>query len=444
MRFDGHTLRDMEIFASADGGPGVFALMDLTLTEGGSRYLRGLFSKGCSSPEEALAISEAIRFMQSHLDKNALKIHRNQFVFIEQYIKSKLPGLKRETPGDFAITAIRTALSHKETGLFSNLEYITEGIRYVSGFISVMTAFPDAVSGARQPGLILREASGISAMLNTIPAGIRASFDKEGRSVLNVLRTDRWARGKGKKVISDLTESFYRLDALAAAAKAAERHGMHFAVFDPEGGLNARGLRHPFLKSPVRQDLSLKKNLLFLTGPNMAGKTTFLKSLAISVYLAHIGLPVFADHLSTPFFDALFTGIHTDDNIRAGYSYFFSEVNRVKKAAELLQGGGRCLFIFDELFKGTNVKDAFDSSKLVIDKLSDWDSSYFILSSHLLELAEELEKPEKIRFMCFGSSVVDGRPAFDYNMTDGVSAERLGLVILRLEGIDRLLENKGT
>ena len=176
----------------------------------------------------------------------------------------------------------------------------------------------------------------------------------------------------------------------------------------------------------------------------MAGKTTFLKAMGIAVCLGRAGLPVFAAACRMDFFNGLFTSINTEDNIRKGYSYFFSEVHRVKEAGEYLQAQKKIFFIFDELFKGTNVKDAYDASRLVIKKFAKWRQNLFVLSSHLTELAEEAVTHSAISFYYFESSVVDGRPLFTYKINEGISAERLGLLILQNEGIPDLLEPPGS
>jgi len=98
--------------------------------------------------------------------------------------------------------------------------------------------------------------------------------------------------------------------------------------------------------------------------------------------------------------------------------------------------------IFDELFKGTNVKDAFDGSILVIDGLMKWESSLFILSSHLLELEHTIRNYPNTFFQYFDSDVVNGKPVFSFGLREGISKERLGLLILKNEKIDKILDPK--
>jgi DNA mismatch repair protein MutS len=139
-------------------------------------------------------------------------------------------------------------------------------------------------------------------------------------------------------------------------------------------------------------------------------------------------------------FNCIFSSLNTTDNLSIGYSYFYSEVVRIKKAAETLKHYGKSFMIFDELFKGTNIKDAFDGSSLVIDGLVKWKSSIFILSSHLLELENKIKKYRNVFFQYFDSSVINGRPVFNFQLYKGLSTERLGLIILKNEQIEKLLE----
>ena len=97
----------------------------------------------------------------------------------------------------------------------------------------------------------------------------------------------------------------------------------------------------------------------------MAGKSTFLKSVSLTVYLAHIGFPVPAKSCEISIFNGLFTTINLSDDIQQGYSHYYSEVKRIKDMALNLNSHKKLFIIFDELFRGTNVKDAYEASLLI-------------------------------------------------------------------------------
>ncbi len=94
----------------------------------------------------------------------------------------------------------------------------------------------------------------------------------------------------------------------------------------------------------------------------MAGKSTLMKSVGIALYLAHMGFPVAAQQFSFAVRDGIVTSINLADNLNAGASHYYAEVLRVKEVALQLQQGRHLFVIFDEMFRGTNVKDAYDAT----------------------------------------------------------------------------------
>jgi DNA mismatch repair ATPase MutS len=206
--------------------------------------------------------------------------------------------------------------------------------------------------------------------------------------------------------------------------------------------LEAKGLYHVLLQSPVAYDMILKpnQNFLFLTGANMAGKSTLIKSIGSSVFLAHIGMGVPAKQMKLSLFDGLLTNINVSDNIAKGESYFFNEVQRIKNTIYKINDGKKWLVLIDELFKGTNVQDAMKCSLTVIKGLIKIKNSLFILSTHLYEIGEELKQYPNISFKYFETNVMDDQLEFSYQLKEGISNDRIGYVILRREKVVEMLE----
>jgi DNA mismatch repair protein MutS len=186
-------------------------------------------------------------------------------------------------------------------------------------------------------------------------------------------------------------------------------------------------------------EMGEEANLCFISGANMAGKSTFLKSFGLAMYLAHVGFPVPARFFETSIFNGLVTTVNLADSISQGYSHFYAEVRRVKEVVQQIRDKRRMVVIFDELFRGTNVKDASDASLQVIDALAGIPGSLFMVSTHIVEIAEVLQDNPHIDFVCFASTMEGGVPWYSYKISSGVSDERTGMAILKDEGILDLL-----
>jgi DNA mismatch repair ATPase MutS len=227
-------------------------------------------------------------------------------------------------------------------------------------------------------------------------------------------------------------------------AIAMKKFDLHFPEFidRDQPFINAIGLYHLLLPVPVAYDIEMnpEHNFLFLTGANMAGKSTLIKSVGSAVFLAHIGMGVPAKNLKLTLFDGLLTNINVVDNIAKGESFFFNEVQRIKNTIQLINDGRKWLVLIDELFKGTNVQDAMKCSTTVIKGLIKMKNSLFILSTHLYEIGEELQRYPNISFKYFETKVDGDQLVFSYQLKEGISNDRLGYFILKKEHVVDMLE----
>jgi DNA mismatch repair ATPase MutS len=241
-----------------------------------------------------------------------------------------------------------------------------------------------------------------------------------------------------------LLSLIYEIDAYSSIAFAANKYGFTFPILTNKSNcFQVQGLFHPFLDSPVTNDFeySAHKSVCFLTGPNMAGKSTFLKSISISVYLSHLGFPVPAKYMETSIFNGLLTTINLSDNINKGYSHFYNEVLRVKYVAERINEVGNIFVVFDELFRGTNVKDAYEASLSVISAFSRLNRGVFAISTHIIEIADKLYDNNSIFFKYFEANLINETPQYNYKIKDGVTNERIGMYILKKEKVLETIEN---
>lgn len=239
----------------------------------------------------------------------------------------------------------------------------------------------------------------------------------------------------------------YLIDVYTTVAQiAGERKFTYPQVYPSERNiLSLRGVFHPFLSHPVGNTLYVDKDssIIFLTGANMAGKSTFMKSVSIAVYLAHVGFPVPAESMEFSVYDGMFTTINLPDNLNMGYSHFYSEVLRLKKVAQQMEQGARLFIVFDELFRGTNVKDAYDATLAVTEAFAEVSDCTFIISTHIIEVGTTLkERCNNIRFVYLPTSMDGNKPVYTYHLTEGITNDRHGMIIINNEKIIDIINGK--
>jgi DNA mismatch repair ATPase MutS len=227
-------------------------------------------------------------------------------------------------------------------------------------------------------------------------------------------------------------------------AQASKEQGFSFAQIEEEEEniIEMQGVYHPLVPHAIPNDITIteKNNMVFLTGANMAGKSTFMKTFSISIYLAHMGFPVPAKSMRFSVQDGMFTTINLSDNLNLGFSHFYSEVLRVKKVAESLKTNERMIVVFDELFRGTNVKDAYDATVAIMNAFAGKRKSTFVISTHIIEAGEALkELRDNIKFLYLPTVMKGNIPAYTYQLREGITSDRHGMVIIRNEGILEIL-----
>ncbi|QEC44451.1 MutS-related protein [Pseudobacter ginsenosidimutans] len=244
--------------------------------------------------------------------------------------------------------------------------------------------------------------------------------------------------------MDNLLQFIYELDLYIAVSNVARKKGFTYAkALAPERNvLQVKNLAHPCIDKAIGNDIHMSEaqNVIFLTGANMAGKSTLMKSIGIGIYLAHMGFPVAASQFEFSVREGMYSSINVADNIGLGYSHFYAEVVRVKQAADAASSGKRLLLMFDELFKGTNVKDAYDGTLAVTEAFAEYQDCLFIVSTHIIEVGEALKETKNIQFR-FMPTIMDGaRPRYTYKVEEGITEDRQGMMIIRNERILEMLQ----
>ncbi|KQR72501.1 hypothetical protein [Pedobacter sp. Leaf176] len=433
---DKQTLDDLEIFSSDSNQKSLFNLFNQTCTIEGTSALKLIFKNPLTNIELISERKKLIEYLQiSALDFN---LDKETVDFIEFYLRQnhrpKKPSLLfeiRKAVSDYIKPTRELYL--KKRGVKEVLDLIA----YTENLLSKLDSKENFTFLKRLHNLIasLKNNKHIENYLCQEKFKLTSSklsvFDFEIRTIeLN-------------KINESLT-LLYELDAYFSIAKTAKKYNLSYPVInnDKEKRVAIKGLKHIFVENAVSNNivLSTDKNVSFITGVNMAGKSTLLKSIAIAVYLAHLGFPVPAEEMNTSVFSGLITTINISDNLSEGYSHFYSEVRRVKEVTKKIDESKNMLIIFDELFRGTNVKDAHEASVSIINAFSKIKNCLFLVSTHIIEVAEDLIQNKNIDFNFLETKMIDGKPSFSHKLKTGITADRMGLWIIKNEGILEILD----
>lgn len=437
MRQDATTLKDLSIFTS---GGSIFSLLDYTRTLKGKEALRQMLLSPPGDHPSLQAVQDAVRFFSVHPETLPDQITNGTIVMLEQFFE----GADYQTaPPSGAVLSLQVFLDR----LFNKNAYSFNkfSLSHLSDFLNGCIKLCSLQTQEDLPFLLagrVKEIQDILAANSLVPAIVSLTQEAGYKSLV---RLSYRARRELKQAVYRLMKIYAQLDAWSALGRAAVAHQWVFPVLHPPFPvhLEAKGLYHPLLKKPVSYDISFdgKSNFLLLTGANMSGKTTFIRAAGVAAFLAHIGSAVPAASFSGSFLSGIVTNMHVEDNIQAGESYFLAEVRRMKRTAEKINEAAPHLVLMDELFKGTNVHDAYECTRAVTEGLLNHQQHVMILSTHLYEVARKFQERKDIRFACFVTDVdAEGRFSFTYSLKEGISEDRIGFRILEQEGVLSLLQ----
>jgi len=428
---DRQTFDDLQIF-NEKGKKSIFNFFDRAITHRGKEELREMFNYPLSDINEITERQELI----SYMNRERLSFNVDKYVlnYIEYYLLLSNKPVKVSR-----FNAWHKALTYK---LRPTNEYYLRlrGIKYVIEFLQELFSFVTGEEGQNVPHLLRKQMTFIvDTIQNTQLRQIIGFRVKKKIGAMNIERFDHIFRYCEYDRLNDILRIVYKWDAFQAVADTTAELGLVFPKIMENKEIEITGLYHPFLRNAVANDVRLDEegNVFFLTGANMAGKSTFLKAFGIAVYLAHLGFPVAAASMRTGVFNGIFSTINIADNLDKGYSHFYNEVLRVKSVAQEINRTGNLVVIFDELFRGTNVKDAFDASLAIVSAFAKVKGSMFLVSTHIMEIAEQLRKFENIHFRYFHTVIEGKTPVYSYRLHDGVTEERLGMLII---GNERIIE----
>ena len=247
----------------------------------------------------------------------------------------------------------------------------------------------------------------------------------------------RWCRREGAQLAPALAVWHECEVLLSLSTLAAAQAQTVFPTF-LEGQaprLAATALRNPLLpeETAVANDAALTAGTTIITGSNMSGKTTWLRTLGMNAVLAWAGAPVCATAFSlSPL--ALYTSIRVDDSLAEGMSTFYAELLRIKEMIEAEKTGRPLLLLIDEIFKGTNSADRITGARAALAHLTNA-HSITLVSTHDFELCDLTVPGAAIENAHFEEHYEDGKIAFDYRLRAGRCRTTNAVYLLRLVGI---------
>ena len=439
---DKQTLADLHILGKFKDRS-IFNLFNHTCTRGGEQVLERMFQHPLT---DANAINERGKVFEFFKESGvAFPFTRELVDRVERYLGIQVSAIRGIAYLKVCCLKLfrRVAKEKVYDMIYAGIVDTVELLRVCVEFNALL----DKGDGDSVYNGVIRETRGI--VENKL---LRPLFGKRGNggfSMSEVARYDYLLRRVCREELRRLLEIIYYTDVYVAVAAVAKKMRFVRAVaYGKEEGVNridVKGFSHPLMVGAVGNSIRIdhERNVSFLTGANMAGKSTLMKAFGVAVYLAHIGFPVAAEVMEFSVQDGLYSSINVSDHLNLGYSHFYAEVARVKRVAEEVCAGKNLVIIFDELFKGTNVKDAYDATVAVITAFGSSRNCSYMVSTHITEAGFTLaEKSEHFRFVCLPTVMKGKIPTYTYRLEEGISNDRLGMMIVENERVVEIITGK--
>ncbi|MCD0486827.1 hypothetical protein LPB86_01215 [Pedobacter sp. MC2016-14] len=434
---DKQTLNDLNLLGKYKPNS-IYSLFNQVQTAGGERLLQEMFNAPLTEPVQINERSALFRYF--HENEHHFAFKRQTFEQMESY-------LGMGTNSNFVAALANTAYQKFSASFLRDEQYESAHTGLLAT-VAVLNAFRDFVSmedGDENP--YAREKKAMRAVFSD--GRLQWLSTERNTTVFPLLafaKYDYLLKQTLQKEMESLLKGMHRADVYLSVSKVARANGFSYAKAHPQGGnvMRSTALRHPGLAKGVANPVSFNRdqNLMFLTGANMAGKSTFMKAFGIAVYLAHMGFPVAAKEMDFSVLDGIYSSINVADDLNMGHSHFYAEVLRVKNVAEEVASGKNLVVLFDELFKGTNVKDAYDGTLSVTAAFAKYTTCFYIVSTHIIEVGEALQsKAENLQYAYLPTVMEGNTPRYTYQLKQGITSDRQGMMIIENEGILDILKD---
>ena len=441
---DKQTLEDMNLLGKYKQHS-IFSLFNKVKTSGGEQLLTKMFQNPLTDPGAINTRSETFKYFEGK--QVAFPFSNEQFSAMENYLSGS-------SGTNYPVILINLLKKKLLFTIVKDEEYpkIQTGLQQTITVLNQCKTFISQLEGdgkkayGQQGHPFYDELLTVKNILNEpkLEWLTEEQTTSNQYTLQKAAKYDYVLRHVMQQALQTVMEIFYQLDIYIAVANLAKEKNFNYAKALPKetNYLIATELRHPNIPKAVANPISFSQqsNMIFLTGANMAGKSTFMKAFGINVYLAHMGFPVAATRMEFSVKKGIYTSINVPDNLDMGYSHFYAEVLRVKKVAEEVSSGKDLVVIFDELFKGTNVKDAYDATLAVTAAFSEYRNCLFIISTHIIEAGEVLKLQSNIQSLYLPTIMNGNIPTYTYQLQQGISSDRHGMMIIENEGILEMLD----
>ncbi len=254
-----------------------------------------------------------------------------------------------------------------------------------------------------------------------------------------LLMAERWKRNQHDNVNKWFTNIgvFEAINSLSGLAYA-ESNFVFPMITEKPFELKATHIGHPLISKKERIDNDFQMQgtgqIALVTGSNMSGKSTFLRTIGVNMALAYAGAPVCATSMELSIMQ-LFTSMRTEDNLEEHISSFYAELKRIKQLLTTIEEGKPVLFMLDEILKGTNSNDRHAGAEALIRQLSKKKAMGFV-STHDLALGKLSDELEKVRNYSFNSEIIDDKIIFNYKLEAGLCHSFNASILMEQIGIE--------
>jgi hypothetical protein len=256
-----------------------------------------------------------------------------------------------------------------------------------------------------------------------------------------ILGTEKW-KSKNKTFINSWAAAISEFEVINSFA------GFYYSnpsytfpeIAEKNNYVHFESLGHPLINSTNRVcndfQTNVHSSVIMITGSNMAGKSTFLRSVGLNIVLALAGAPCCAKK-GTVSSLKLYTSMRTQDNLEKGISSFYAELDRIEKMLKLIGENQNVFFLLDEMFKGTNSEDRYKGGFSLITQMSKLSTSG-IIATHDIELAKISENKKVVTNYSFNSEMINNSMIFNYKLHNGICYDFNASELMKKSGIEIL------